>query len=311
MGRYFFITIDTESDNQWNLSQKQTTDNAHYIPRFQDCCEEFGFIPTYFIDYSMANDDFLRKYLGGKAKNRKCEVGMHLHAWDTPPIVTMDKESTNRPYLIEYPTEIMEKKIKNLTDILENSFGTSILSHRAGRWAINQNYMSILAKYGYKVDCSVTPGIDWSKQIGGEIGGTDYSEKHGNVFFQEGDILELPVTICRMRHTYVEKKKGIVKYTKDVIKSCIGKQVWLRPSLSNINDMLKLVDMYSAEEKYLEFMIHSSEFMPGGSPYYPTTDSVDYLFDTLKVLFKRIKEKGYKGAMVKDAITLFEKKEIY
>ena len=34
--KYFIITIDTEADNQWDLDNKITTKNSHFLPRFQE-----------------------------------------------------------------------------------------------------------------------------------------------------------------------------------------------------------------------------------------------------------------------------------
>ena len=39
------------------------------------------------------------------------EIGMHLHAWSTPPEYSLKAEKENAPYLIEYPEHIMEEKI--------------------------------------------------------------------------------------------------------------------------------------------------------------------------------------------------------
>jgi hypothetical protein len=36
---------------------------------------------------------------------------------------------------------------------------------------------------------------------------------------------------------------------------------------------------------YLEFMIHSSELMPGGSPYFPDGRSVERLYEDLEAVF--------------------------
>jgi hypothetical protein len=41
----------------------------------------------------------------------------------------------------------------------------------------------------------------------------------------------------------------------------------------------------ASSRDYAEFMIHSSELMPGGSPRFPTADSIEALYDTLEALF--------------------------
>ena len=50
MKKVFLITIDTEGDNLWNVSdihQDITTENAKYLFRFQELCEKYGFIVRY------------------------------------------------------------------------------------------------------------------------------------------------------------------------------------------------------------------------------------------------------------------------
>ena len=127
----FVITIDTESDNQWDVNNSQSTKNALFIPRFQELCEKYRFKPVYLVDYSMANDDFLVEYLSECQQRGDCEIGMHLHAWDTPPIAALDIVNGARPYLIEYPREVMEAKISELDKLLKSKFDCEIISHRA------------------------------------------------------------------------------------------------------------------------------------------------------------------------------------
>ena len=51
--RNFIITVDTEGDNLWRWKKGEpiTTNNVHFIPRFQELCEEFGFKPVYLTKY--------------------------------------------------------------------------------------------------------------------------------------------------------------------------------------------------------------------------------------------------------------------
>ena len=51
------------------------------------------------------------------------------------------------PYLIEYPDDVMEAKIKFLTDLIFERTGIRPVSHRAGRWATNEKYFELLSKY--------------------------------------------------------------------------------------------------------------------------------------------------------------------
>ena len=51
-----------------------------------------------------------------------------------------------------------------------------------------------------------------------------------------------------------------------------------------------MVDQVVAEKRnYLEFTLHSSEFMPGGSPTFRTDDDIERLYDHLEALFSRVR----------------------
>ena len=83
----FLISIDTEGDNlwAWKTGDKITTENARFLPRFQELCEKYGFKPTYLTNHEMANDPFFVRYFKQRNLSGKCEIGMHLHAWNSPP----------------------------------------------------------------------------------------------------------------------------------------------------------------------------------------------------------------------------------
>ena len=209
MSKKFIITIDTEGDNlwQWRNGLKITTNNSKYIPRFQELCDKYQFKPTYLTNYEMLHDDFFFEFAKYTLEGERCEIGMHLHAWNSPPLYTGLEYSSSygAPYLIEYPDLVMEEKIKVMTSELESAFCRKMLSHRAGRWATNSKYYDLLIKYGYKYDCSVTPHVDWSHTPGGTTGskGSNYlyaKEKPYKVFSSETDshLTEVPVTIRRV-----------------------------------------------------------------------------------------------------------------
>ena len=313
MIKRFVITIDTESDNQWNCTNTQKTENAHYIPRFQELCESYGFKPTYLVDYTMGADEFLVKYLKTLNLSDKCEVGMHLHAWDTPPKHEMDLSISGRPYLIEYPEEVMENKIEAITRSLEEQFESKMASHRAGRWATNLLYLRLLERYGYRIDCSFTPGIDWSKQKGHAVGGTNYQSENAIIhrINECNKLIEVPLTIGKIRTKHISMNSGIKNFLKTAYQSIFGKRVWVRPSISNIEDILQLVsDISNEDSEYIEFMMHSSEFMPGGSPYYKTQEDINRLYSMLDILFQRITTLNYEGSTLRAIGAMVEEGEI-
>lgn len=85
MSKKLLITIDTEADNQWDVSNGISTENTLFLPRFQELAENYGFVPTWLTNWEMCQDDRFVKYMKPKNDLGKCEIGMHLHAWNNPP----------------------------------------------------------------------------------------------------------------------------------------------------------------------------------------------------------------------------------
>jgi hypothetical protein len=92
--KYFIITIDTEGDNVWSREKNIEIENAKYLPRFQKLCEKYDFKPTYLTNYEMAQSNEFINLAKSFINNNTGEVGMHLHAWDSPP----DYKLTDQDY---------------------------------------------------------------------------------------------------------------------------------------------------------------------------------------------------------------------
>lgn len=314
MNKKFLISIDTEGDNLWNWSigKEITTENSLYIPPFQSLCEEYQFKPIYLTNYEMANDTRFVEFAKEKQNLGKCEIGMHLHAWNTPPL---DKEHPTRkdckpgaPYLIEYSVNLMEDKIKTMTHILTAQFGVNPISHRAGRWATNSLYFDLLHKYGYKIDCSVTPGINWKNSPGQSPNskGSNY-KNHQNLpyFINNTDLEEYPVTIFT-NHKFIKPDKWNIKsVTKSLVHSLKGNILWLRPTGNNLNECLFVLNesVHLNNYPYVMFMLHSSELMPGGSPTFKNSKSIKILYTHLKIIFEQATKLGLSGTTFREIIS--------
>ncbi len=87
--------------------------------------------------------------------------------------------------------------------------------------------------------------------------------------------------------------------------------MWLRPYRKSLNDLLFLSNQVKAEgEDYLEFMIHSSELMPGGSPYFKSEEEIELLYMIMKQYFSWVSENGYEGISLSDYIDDWNKKNM-
>lgn len=291
----FLITIDTEGDNLWGDGEL-TTRNAGFLERFQTLCERHGFKPCYLTNHEMALDPVFRAFGRDVIARGTGEIGMHLHAWNSPPDhPATDAGGRDKAYLIEYPDAVMKAKVDFMTGLLEDTFGVKMRSHRAGRWAFDTRYAALLLEYGYQVDCSVTPHVDWSRTPGvrGGKGGTDYRAFPRTAYFIDPADISRPGTsgLLEIPMTTRLKYPGWVQALKSGLDRLRGKQrpasvSWLRPKRGNADDMIRLADRVRDEgANYLEFMLHSSEFMPGGSPTFKDEASIEQLYADLERLF--------------------------
>lgn len=293
----FLITLDTEGDNLWrNRSGKVTTHNVRFLPRFQALCEKYGFKPTWLTNYEMASDPAYVEFGCDLLARGQGEIGMHLHAWYSPPEYALtDDEWRYQPYLIEYPENVLRDKVAFMTDLLENAFQRKMTSHRAGRWAFNEVYARALIDQGYLVDCSVTPRVSWRNAQGAPQGqgGTDYSHFPDRAYFLDeqdisrpGDspLLELPMSIQYRYGAFTNQLKQVWNGIRGRQR---GPSVnWLRPVGGNLAQMKQVAEQTLAQgNDYVEFMLHSSEFMPDGSPTFKTEADIERLYDDLEGLF--------------------------
>lgn len=297
MQKYFIITIDTEGDNLWAYKKGNTitTKNGKYVPRFQMLCEKYGFKPVYLTNYEMLCDVEFVSYIRSKELAGLCEIGLHLHAWNNPPICKINGAYDGNPYLIEYSDDVMRAKFDTIYQLFCKKIGHYPVSHRSGRWAMDERYFSLLSEYGVKVDCSVTPHIDWSRTKGVSRGGSDYR----NSKELPHDILgvyEVPLTV-------LPSKKPLASSLRANISRVLkGRLLQLRPAVFSLKEMKYVLDVF-AERKdvdYVEFMMHSSELMPGGSPYFADEHSIEHMYVELELLFKYAVDKGYKGITLQE-----------
>lgn len=297
MQKYFIITVDTEGDNLWNYKPGNTvtTNNSKYIPRFQELCEKYKFPPVYLSNYEMLCDDEYVSYIKDKHSKGLCEVGLHLHAWNNPPEYELNSIYNGNPYLIEYPDDVMQKKFDYLYTLFCEEMGFKPISHRAGRWAMDSRYFKLLDQYGVKVDCSVTPHIDWSKNKGATQGGTDYRNYRtncNNIY----NIFEIPLT------TIISHRPLSNSFKKNLRTCLYGTTLQLRPAVHNFAEMRHVVNQIYLDDSvnYIQMMLHSSELMPNGSPYFPDSNSIDSLYALLQELFDYIQTKQFVGITLKE-----------
>ena len=296
----FLITIDTEGDNLWSHPRNITSRNAVWLPRFQQTCEEYGLIATYLTNYEMARCPEFQRFGRAAVRRGTAEIGMHLHAWNSPPLVPLTDDDFGRaPYLIEYPEDVIREKVVYLTGLLRHTFEAPVTSHRAGRFGFNGTYARILEEHGYRVDCSVTPGISWAAHAGASGGGPDFSSAPSHPYFPDYDnvcrpgacqLLEVPVSVRRSATSWLDPLRARLKprsLARRAVERLSPELAWLRPNGHNRAAMLRLLDDAEEQgESHVELLLHSSELMPGGSPCFRSEGAVETLYRDLHAVFR-------------------------
>jgi hypothetical protein len=293
----FLITMDTEGDNLWSKPAAPRTENAMFLPRFQQLCERYGFKPTWLTNWEMANSRVFWEFARDVLRRGTGEIGMHLHAWDTPPLVPLTaNDSKHHPYLFEFPEDLMREKIQRLTALLEDRFGTKMVSHRAGRWGFTAGYARLLAEFGYSVDCSVTPSVSW-KGVKGDpngAGGCDFRRFPAHPYFLDLDdisgegistLLEVPVSVVR-KYRFAQPIEDYIPLVRRYVSRVFPAAVWMRPNRHNRRFLIGLLNQAREESwPYVEFMLHSSELMPGANPTFTNNNAIEKLYDDMETVF--------------------------
>ena len=322
MDTVFIITIDTEGDNIWSHPETVTTENTRYLRRFQALCEKYGFKPVYLTNYEMAIDPRFQQFGRDVLARGTGEIGLHIHPWNSPPLEGQTYDPRwDMVYLFELPDELLAAKIDTLHNLLADKFGQAPVSHRAGRWGFDERVARALVERGYTVDCSVTPGVSWRGSLGAPdgTGGSDFTDFPNQPYFMDlhdlrrpGDspLLQVPMTIRPTRNPIAAALLPKVRGTpaqRVVERVAGGEHVWLRPNGRNLGQMQALVDRVLAEgAPVLEFMQHSSEFMPGGSPLFANEAEIERLYEHLERLFQFIAGRGITGMTLAEYRAAYE-----
>lgn len=294
----FMITVDTEGDNLWQIKRCSsgvatiTNKNGAYIERFQVLCEKYNLIPTYFVNYEMTLSKAFVEVGREAVKKQRCEIGMHMHAWNSPPVRKLPEakgRKYGKPYAGEYPQEILYAKMQYLHEKLEEVFGVPITSHRGGRWYFDEKILGFLIKNHYLADATITPGITWENMYGNRIAGCDYKKvkmnpyelDHHNILKAgKSGVVEVPPTIMTLPPCELNDKGIIQKCHRT------KQRYWIRPNGNNLKEILLVMNRaYRQKKDYIQFMIHSSELMPGGSPTFRTERSIEQLYYDLEIIF--------------------------
>ena len=305
------MTVDTEGDDQWDHGAPLTTRNVDYWEPFQAVCEKHGVTPTYLITSEIAADSKAQALLRAWTARGAAEVGAHLHPWTTPPFLDRPGFRFNDPahaFLNELPGELVSQKLHALTQQIEDCIGVRPISFRAGRFGLDMPAARVLGRLGYVVDSSVTPLIRHTYPgLHDQPGGPDFRSHGLSPFVIQGTgrpgVLEVPLTIVTT-YALLRRFPGLLSVYRTLPVRAVRKiffrrwlvpqPVWLCPQPQFTQPHLRSALRTSKDggAPLAIMMLHSSELMPGGSPFRPTEGSIQELLDVLDLFFGFVVESG-------------------
>lgn len=319
MGVKVFITIDTEEDN-WGNYQNTVGDveNIQALPELQSLFNKYGAIPTYLINYSVANQkksvDVLKSFL----TLGQCEIGTHCHPWNTPPLKE-DLTSVNS-MMCNLDHDLLIQKMTCLHKTIEENFQIKPVVFRAGRWAFNEDVAKCLLELGYLVDTSMSPFVDWSKYYGPDFrrSSTRPFRFNANDIRQhkaDGALLELPPTIG-----FHQKDFKLCGYVNAVISNAFFSKLrmpkilnrlsllnfhWLSPEMSSAAEMIKLSQRFVAlGHCHLNMSFHSTSMLPGKSPFVRDEGELKIFLNKIEAFLQYAVENDFEFAPLSKSVDL-------
>jgi hypothetical protein len=240
-GKEVFLTIGIDTEQDVDKKYVHTGEYRNIregIPRLLDIFDDLKVKPTWLITPDVAQN--CRDIFTELAK--KHEIGCHVHPeYFSGSIKGMRMKKIFPQFSHQDQLEMLQKA----SSVISQNVGVHPRSFRAGRFGVNKDTLSALESYGFNVDCSMTPFLDWGFRA------TLPSSTASPHFIHVGSsgILEIPVTIV---HPF-----GLFS-------------AWFRPSVSSGSDMINIMKIRAQSREdplVLNMMFHSMELIDP-NPYF-------------------------------------------
>jgi hypothetical protein len=298
------ISIDTEEDNWDPAVENVTVRNIEELRRLDEMFRTLDVRGTYFVTYQVASDPGAAAILRGIYARGTAEIGAHLHPWNTPPLLGVEKRVS---MLRDYPSEVQQAKLETLLAELENSLGLRPSSFRAGRFGVGRATIEALIQNGIHIDSSVTPLLTWEGQGGPSFIGAPnlpYRLEGGEDVRSHsaaGSVVEVPVTVgftrfppdswARIARLFANPVARTLHLPGAAYRLGIVQRVILTPETYTASEMLRVSRRFLATgAPYLHMYLHSSSLMAGLTPFGRTQERVDGIYSRIRDFVTGLRE---------------------
>lgn len=302
MSAKLIVTIDTEEEGLWSgkfSGYDNPVSNLAGIPAFQAICDRHGIRPTYLVNSPVVSSETDSAVLDGILHDDRCEIGCHIHPWNTPP--EEDDITSERSYLCNLPVELQREKLATVTAQIERRFGIRPTSFRAGRYGLDDNGARILKELGYTVDSSVCPYMDYSDDGGPDFRGATWrpyfvGERLLDPAPVRTELVEVPVSFgfnwsnFEAAHRLDEFLAGpaVRRFRIKGVLERLGalRKIKFSPEKADTGRLSALANAYARQDApCMVMMFHSSSLQAGFSPYVPDAAALTGFLRTIDETF--------------------------
>jgi hypothetical protein len=271
-----FAIVDTEEEFEWGapFSRANTSVRAmSRIGRLQSIFEARGIVPTYVVDFPVANQPDGYLPLKAFADAGRARIGAHLHPWVTPPFVE-DVTGPNS-FGCHLDAALEAEKIGVLTARITEAFGHAPTVYKAGRYGFGPSTAATLERLAFRVDCSVNPRMNYTSE-----GGPSFDRFDTTPFFFGASrrLLEIPCTtdfagvagpVAPGLHRLISHRAlGPTRIVGVMSRMGVVNKIMLSPEGSTLSEMKALTrSLVRRGVRTFSLTMHSPSVEPGCTPY--------------------------------------------
>jgi len=275
------ISIDVEEEGLFSGSYPRTppgVTNVAELERLSFIPRDFGLPLTLLVTYQVARDPEACRVLARCRDRYGAEIGLHLHPWNTPPLVDLpDPEPVPAARL---PREVLREKFAHLASQVRDNLSVRPRSFRMGRFDAGRRVWGLLPEFGLEVDSSVAPLTLKNADPRGFLAPADpfplWDSRPA-----ENPLLEVPITVVPVAPgtpklidrlaaagppAWERRLKSLFRY--------IG-AVGVQPAWYPLASMQLAARLHRRRGgRVLTMFFHSSELKPGATQLFPTEAAV-------------------------------------
>ncbi len=264
--------MDTEEEFDWAAPRSREADAVTAIAMLPDAharLTSLGVMPTYLVDYPIANNPASAAVLASFVADGNAVVGAQLHPWVNPPL---DEVMSNANSFVGNLPEAQERaKLAVLSERIMTAIGVRPQVYRAGRYGVGPNSARLLIDQGYRLDVSIRSLFDYRSD-----GGPDFSAYPNWPWWVDGGqrLLELPLTAAytgALRHhgaALFPRSAGLPLARGLLARAGLLQRVALTPEGMPLRDVLAALEILVGEGMGLfSLSFHSPSLRPGNTPY--------------------------------------------